>query len=224
MAFRRTVRPRTLLTGDELTSAMVGIGMNFAAYPAKDPNIEDTLLSASAEAMDRDDLRVASVLVTWVGAHHSWINADRMYRALVQEESERIQALWSALSRWKAKDRRLKRLEDLYRGPRIDLLPTGTDYLIERRGEDIRFRGSSLRVPADALRSRPQDVATAGELARTHRAYRQRIRMGPTYRADMWAALEDDPTLSVAELARRTYGSFATAWQVRSDWELLKAS
>jgi hypothetical protein len=37
----------------------------------------------------------------------------------------------------------------------------------------------------------------------------------------MWAALEHDTTLSVAELARTTYGSFATAWRVRRDFGLL---
>jgi hypothetical protein len=39
----------------------------------------------------------------------------------------------------------------------------------------------------------------------------------------MWAALEVDPTLTPTELARQTYGSFATAWQVKQDWELLAA-
>jgi hypothetical protein len=45
--------------------------------------------------------------------------------------------------------------------------------------------------------------------------------IGPTYRADMWAALDTDPDQSAAELARRTYGSFATAWHVRRDFGLL---
>jgi 2-oxo-4-hydroxy-4-carboxy--5-ureidoimidazoline (OHCU) decarboxylase len=45
-----------------------------------------------------------------------------------------------------------------------------------------------------------------------------------TYRADMWAAMEDDPSISVAELARRTYGSFATASQVKRDWQLIHAA
>jgi hypothetical protein len=40
----------------------------------------------------------------------------------------------------------------------------------------------------------------------------------------MWAALEDDPTLSGAALARKTYGSFATAWHVRRDFAVLARS
>jgi hypothetical protein len=37
----------------------------------------------------------------------------------------------------------------------------------------------------------------------------------------MWAAIEEDPTLSAAALARKAYGSFATAWHVRRDFELV---
>ena len=55
----------------------------------------------------------------------------------------------------------------------------------------------------------------AGEPKRRHRAYLRRVMLGPSYRADMWAELESDPSLPPAELARRAYGSFATAWQVR---------
>jgi hypothetical protein len=46
--------------------------------------------------------------------------------------------------------------------------------------------------------------------------------MGTSYRADCWAALEDQPSLSAAELARRTYASFATAWQVKRDFAIIQ--
>ena len=88
-------------------------------------------------------------------------------------------------------------------------------------GEGPRFENTPLRVSADTLRDRESDVSKPSELAGTHSTYRRRILMGPTYRADMWAELEKHPTLSAAELARRTYGSFATAWQVKKDYEIL---
>jgi hypothetical protein len=47
--------------------------------------------------------------------------------------------------------------------------------------------------------------------------------MGPSYRVDMWALLEADSSLTAAELGRGAYGSFATAWQVKKDFELLAA-
>jgi hypothetical protein len=65
-------------SADVLTQNMVGIGMNFAVRPARDPNIEDTLLYASADAIEKPDLRTLAVLVTWFGVHSSWVNVDRL--------------------------------------------------------------------------------------------------------------------------------------------------
>lgn len=221
MAFRRKVAPTSTLAGAELTAAMAGIGMNFATEPAPEPNIEDTLLAASAEAMERDDLRTLAVLVTWLSVHAPWVNAARLTRIVSAQASDRIKALWAALALHLKKDRRFSRLAGGYAGPQLDLLPVGTDFQVRRSGEDERFQGGPLRVPAHVLRDRRADVLSPMELARRHRAYRSRVLMGPSYRADMWAALEQDPSLSPAVLARRTYGSFATAWQVKHDWQVL---
>ena len=130
-------------------------------------------------------------------------------------------AFWSALARWQSNDRRYARLAKIHRGPRIDLLTTGTDFQIKRHSEDPRFARTALRVPANVLRDRPADVLTPSELARRHRGYRWRVMIGPSYRADMWAALDGDPTLSAAKLARRAYGSFATAWHVKKDHSIV---
>lgn len=223
MAYKRVTAPCVLLRGDDLTRAMAGIGMRFAVEPTQNPNIEDTLFAASIEGMEHDDLRILSVLVTWMQIHYPWINADRLTRAVSSEQSKRVRAFWTAIATWMKKDRRFARMAMLYSGPRIDVLKIGTDFQIKRKGEDSRFENTPLRVPSDVLRHRQSDVLTPTELARIHRTYRQRILMGPIYRADMWSTLEADSTLSAAELARRTYGSFATAWQVKKDYEILSA-
>ncbi len=211
MAYKRAVAPAALLRGEALTAAMVGIGMNFAAEPAVQPNIEDTLLSASVEGMEGDDLRVLAVLVTWLDVHHAWINADRLVRATQTLNSPRVRAFWAAIGTWLEKDRRLARLTKLDQGKRIDLLRTGSAFQVRRRGEDPRFQGTPLRVPDGVLRRRTADVLTPEELAGRHLGYRYRVLIGPTYRADMWGALEHDPTLAPAALARQTYGSIAVA-------------
>jgi hypothetical protein len=79
-------------------------------------------------------------------------------------------------------------------------------------------------VPAKILRDRAADVEPPAELSRRHHAYRCRVMIGLTYRADMWAALEEDPALAAAALARKTYGAFATAWHVRQDSAVLAAT
>ena len=223
MAYKRVVTAMRLPQGEELTQAMVGIGMNFAADPAENPNIEDTLIAASKDGMEKDDLRVLSVLVNWLGTHHPWINVDRLIRALSKGKSTRVQAFWTAIAMWLNHDRRFTRLKKLYKGPRINLLRVGTEFQIERRGEDSRFQGTILLVPAGILRERPTDVLSPRDLADHHSTYRERVYMGPSYRADMWAILSKEPALTASELARYAFGSYATAWRVINDYKLLKA-
>ena len=97
-----------------------------------------------------------------------------------------------------------------------------TDFQIARRGVDERFGGCALRVPAGTLRDRNDDVLSAEVLVRRHTGYRNRVLMGPTWRANVWTVLEDQPDASVAEAARRAGSSFATAWQVVKDFRLLR--
>jgi hypothetical protein len=203
---------------------MVGIGMLFASPASREPNIEDTLVVASHAGMEQYDLRVLSVLTTWVEIHHQRINADRLVRLLKVHSSTRVRCYWASVGAWLGKDRRLARLETLYEGRRINVLHSGTDFQVRRRGEDPRFCGTGLRVPSGVLRERAADVLPPEELAKQHTTYRFRVLIGPSYRADMWAALDRDPGLSVAQLARSTYGSFATAWRVRQDWTLLHST
>ena len=206
-----------------LTARMAGIGMNFAAKPRPDADFEATLVHASSLGMDDGDLRVLSVLTTWLGVHHAHVNADRLVRLAAAETSERVRAYWAAIASWLAKDRRFARLNTAYDGPRVDLLPVGTDFQLKRRGEDPRFVGSKLKAPAGTLRDREEDVLSPEALARRHAGYRNRLLMGPNWRADVWTVLERAPELSVAEAARRASCSFATAWQVVQDFKLLRS-
>lgn len=223
MPYSRTFEASALPEGARLTSDMAGIGMLFATEASAEPNIEDTIVAASVEGLERDDPRVLAVLTTWVGVHHPRVNADRLLRALTSHASPRVRAYWAAIGCWLRKDRRLARLTALYDGPRIDLLRSGSQFQLRRRGEDPRFAGTGLRVPAGVLRDRPSDVLSPEDLAARHGTYRLRVLIGPSYRADMWAALEREPETPAAVLARRTYGSFATAWSVKRDWTLLHA-
>src|SRR5690606_10228159 len=89
MAFNRSLQ-RGDLDAEALTSAMAGIGMAFAADATQHPPIEETLVSASEEGMLRDDLRVLSVLVTWLEVHRERINVDRLTRLVQSIEEPRV--------------------------------------------------------------------------------------------------------------------------------------
>ena len=224
MAFSRATSPEPTPAPDELTARMVGIGMNFAAKAEADADIESTLVHASVLGMDEGELRVLAVLTTWLGVHHTHVNADRLVRLVGAHLSGRVRAYWSAVATWLGKDRRLARLVVAYAGPPVELLPTGTEFQVKRRGEDERFTGSRLRVPKGTLRDRQEDVLSPEVLVRRHAGYRNRVLMGPSFRADVWTALEHAPDLSIADVARKASCSFATAWQAAQDYRLLRAA
>ena len=223
MGHQRQTAP-LLVTGSTLDANMVGIGMLFVAKRAQDPDIEDTLISASLLGMDHPDLRVLSVLSTWIEIHSARINADRLIRGLAHVRSSRVLAFWAGVGNWLEKDRRLKRLREFHQGNRVNLLSSGMSFFLRRDGEDQRFAGGPLVVPGKALRNRSADVAGPEQLASYHSVYRWRLIMGPSYRADLWALLENDAELSVSELARRVRCSIGAAWQAKRDRDLLAAA
>ena len=219
MGFNRAA-PAPRPSSDVLTARMAGIGMNFATKSDHNADIEATLVDASSLGMDDGDLRVLSVVTTWVGVHHTHVNADRLIRLVKLHESHRVHAYWAAISSWLAKDRRFARL-GVREGVPVDLLPVGTDFQLKRKGEDERFAGSMVRVPRGTLRDRMEDVLSPEALVKHHAGYRNRVVIGPTWRADVWTVLEKAPGLTVAEAARRASCSFATAWQAAQDFKVL---
>ena len=221
MVHKRIVQPTSSFENDGLTSAMIGIGMMFGGKASQDPNIEDTLLAAAIAGMEEDDLRVLSVLTTWFGMHSNYVIASRLVRIAKACENSRVRAYFSAIAAWLRKDHRFDALKKLQSSERVDLLHEGTDFLIQRRGEDPRFDGGPLRVPKGTLRDRPKDVLSPAALAQQHNAYYWRVVIGPSFRADMWAALQSDGGLTATKLARKTYGSYSTAWKVRREAELV---
>jgi len=220
---RREIIPHFELSEGQLTSAMAGIGMHFNAKPNYDVNIEDTVYYASIAGMEKNDLRTLSVLTMWLDTYYRWLNADRLTKIVSMSGSQRVCAFWVGFAQWKFRDNRFKRLAKIYRGQRLDLLASGTEFHLSRYGEDDRFENAPIRVPANVLRRRPMDVVPATEMMKNNRFIRYRILVGPTYRADMWAILDLHPQVSAYRLAKMAYGSYATAWQVKKDWEILNA-
>ena len=194
--------------------------MALACDPVMDANIEDTLLAAVHRGMDSGDLRVLGLVTSWLERHHAWINADRIIHYVHGMTSPRAAAFWISRAQSWATDIRWRRLRQSPPEP-LDLLPVGTAFHLERKGEDPRFQGTALRIPMGTLRDRPGDVESAAVIARRHRAFHWRILVGPSFRADCLALAEAHPEYTASELARKTYASFATAWGVIRDLRLL---
>lgn len=220
MSFSRTIP--TLLAGRELQEALRSVGLRIgppivAAEPA---DIEVTLLSAVVSALPHD-FRLLGVIVGWLELHHGRVNVPRLGRLLGSTStSVLVRGFWAAMGTWLGQtDARFRVLSRLYRGRRLDLDdPEVTALQLARVGPDRRFEGTVLRVHARLLRARPVDVDDAVQLASRHPGYLRRVQLGPSYRADVWAALDHDPNATVAEIARRVGCAYETARSVAADW------
>ena len=217
MAFRPAPRVTEPLSAAVVACRFAGLGANLAVVPETDAPIEETLVAVSLLGMEEDDLRLLSLLAHWLELHRAHLHAERLVRQVAAERSPRVRAFWAAIG---SRDRRLGRLVPLHEGEPIDLLRAGSVQQLARRGEDPRFAGTALRVPAGTLRSRESDLQPVALVVARHAGLRNRVKMGPGCRADVWTLLEADPTLTPSTAARRAGCSFASAWQVVQDFAL----
>ena len=228
MAFHRSAP--TLLRGIELDSALRGAGLRLGPKSSGDDarSLEQVIVSAVAEAIPRD-LRMLSVATTWLEVHADRLHVAELMRHLIAAhelvvDPERFAGYWSAIAHQRRSDARWAKVARRFAGGPVFLgeLPTELEQMqIARKGEDPRFVGSRLRVAKGTLRDRPADVDDPRALARRHRWYRERIRQGPTYRADCWAELDAQPGLSPADLARRVGCTYPVAHAASLDHGLL---
>ncbi|MFH1812140.1 MAG: hypothetical protein ABIJ09_25610 [Pseudomonadota bacterium] len=222
MGFARNMKAVEFDTGEALTLAMNGIGMRFNGPADHTAHIEVTLAAASIEGAVKGDYRVLAVMTTWLGLHHDYVNVELLLRLLKPhlEPDSDLPLYWNAMSFWMAAegDPRFKKFQKFYKGPRKEFGQGNSWFMLKKVGEDKRFCRSRLILVEGGLRHRLRDVLTPQELCRWHAVYRTRVQMSAGFRADMWAALEAEPGLSATELARKTLGSYSTAWKVLRDW------
>ncbi|MDO9181966.1 MAG: hypothetical protein Q7U04_06140 [Bacteriovorax sp.] len=221
MSFKRIECLNEYPLGEELTPKLIGIGFKLGGFAEENVNIEDCLIAAATEGVG-GDFRTLSLLTDWFFIHHKFVNIDRLLRALKKIKDPKIKCYFGAIGKWLQKDGGYKKLSKIYRGE-AHLLGLTSDYkfLIKRNGEDERFVGSKFLVANKTLRSRHEDILTSKELALRHQDYYYRILIGPSYRADMISKYINNSSLTASQLAKNTYGSFATAWEVMKSINLL---
>jgi hypothetical protein len=221
MSFKRIECLTEYAQADDLTPKLIGVGFKLGGAAELNANIEDCLIAAAAEGM-AGDFRILSLVTDWFFLHQKFVNIDRLIRALKQIKDSRVKCYFSSIGKWLQKDSGYKKLSKIYRGEILVLgLTPDYKFLIKRNGEDERFIGTKLLVANKTLRSRPDDIVSSKELAAKHQDYFYRVLIGPSYRADMISHYLRNPTLTASQLAKNTYGSFATAWEVMKDINLL---
>ena len=203
-------------TGKSLDGDLRAIGFNLNGRKKSiDPNIEASLISASIEAINNKDNRIGGLLVDWITAHYLRVNVDRLTKfvfSLNDSDYKFVKTFWCAnAQRLFIKDQRFKRLSELYKGRRVNFadrfIKKGqqkvTKMLIEIKGEDERFKRTCIRVPKGYFAERPHQIFPVSVIAKNHLPYRYRVMMGSSYRADLWALLDNDPSISAYALGKK---------------------
>ena len=224
-------------TGKSLDSDLRAIGFNLSGKKKSiNPNIESVIISASIEAVNKKDNRMAGLLVDWITTHYLRINVDRLTKfvfSLKEPDYKFVKIFWCAnAQRIFNKDQRFKRLSNLYKGRRINFadrfIKKGqkkvTKMLIEIKGEDERFKRTCIRVPKGYFSERPHQIFSVSVVAKNHLHYRYRVMIGASYRADLWALLDTHPNISAYSLGKKAHCSYRTAYMVKKDYEFLKES
>lgn len=217
MSFKRIFALNDYPNGEDLTGKLIGIGFKIGGNRENNPNIEDTIIAAAIDGM-KGDYRILSLLTDWLTIHAEIINTDRLYRALKEYDDERVNAYFASMARQLKKGPRFRKIAALYKGQRTFLDKNRSyEFLVSRNGEDERFKNTKLIVAKGSLRIRYDDIATQQEMVKLHKDYYYRTLIGPSFRADMVSYFLRERNISASDLARRCYGSFATAWQVVKD-------
>lgn len=222
MSYKRKIS-EDLLSGEELTRSMIGIGILFGGEGTKNPNIENTIISASLHGIRNQDFRVLSMVTLWLEKHFFILNASRLIKLIEKcKEDKSFLRFWVAVSQWQAADNRFKGFREKYSFKRRKEISSGAKFLSEKNGYDLRFINTCLIVPKKMLEKKDWLVLDPKDMVNHHSDYRWRLIIGPSFRADMWSQLEQYREISASELAKNSYGSYATAHRSKKEYEIFK--
>lgn len=224
MSFSRTMPG--LLSGGALNASMRGIGMRVGAQEPAAADLEVTLVSVAHHVLPHD-YRTLGVLVAWFDVHQDRVNVPRLLRLVrIVAKAPLEKAWWASIATWlERQDARWRPMTRIYEGPSLDLDDAVvTELQLRRVGHDPRFEHAPLRIHARLLRSRATDVDDPIQLAARNPLYLRRVQLGASYRADVWAALDEDPNATPAVIARKVGCAYETARSVARDWATARAA
>ena len=224
MSYKRVLLDE-LLEAKDLTQSMIGIGMLFGGAGFKNPNIENTILSATHHGIINQDYRVLAMATLWLEKHLFILNASRLLKLIEgYKDNTEFYRFWVAVAQWHGTDSRFKSLREKISLKSKQEISKGARFLAKRNGFDSRFKNTCLIVPKKMLVKKDWLVLSPQKMINHHLDYRWRLIIGPTFRADMWSQLEQNHSLAAATIAKKSYGSYATAYRAKKEFEIYRGS
>lgn len=209
-----------------LDARLQAIGIRLASSrklspPKAEADIERTILAAVNELPQ--DLRLASLLFTWVKVHGEYVITEKLAK-LVKSGTVEHRDWLSALAAFAVHNKYHKWSKLIVRRRKpVHLLPLEMSELpIRMRGAEPWLESQGILLPVGSLRIREDDVFGPSELARKNRQYRNRYLYGPSWRADIITAIEAGCT-TPTEIKERVGCSYEPAHRVFREYHLARS-
>jgi len=227
LAYLRQISPTSFSSGRELTKNLIAIGFNLEGRGNPSVNIEETIVAASLESIVRKDYRVLSLLIQWIETHSPFVLVDRLGKLASEIPHKKVRLFWCAVGQsLQGRDNRYLKLSKLFNKPKkTNILAIDVEFQKKRYGSYEFFDGTCIKIPKNFVRNRPQDILSVSKLAKIHGVYKNRVVMGASYRADLWATLEAERgKITATELARGAYCSYRSAWLAKEHFKMLNSA
>lgn len=167
--------------------------VNYKNINPLDIDIEETILQACYAS--ETDLRLLSILATWMSVHGDYIIVEKFYKKLKVFETIyghrpstinliAVQVLLSGSTKWKKWITSHSKKSEFPVNEK--LLISSIDF----QGYNEDFKKHGVKIPKNFLRIREDDVLTTSELVKLNLQFKNRLIFGSSWRADIMTAIE----------------------------------
>jgi hypothetical protein len=184
------------LTLDEQLSA-IGMMISSRSLTSKEiecVDIEEALASAFVSLNHSEDLRLLSLLLSWVSIHGSSVVIEKLMKILLRKQTAGEVVQFAALIARFAERAGFKRWKTLIAFTPQNLVIVGpsklAQSLVDLRGEEKWSENCGFFVPKGSAPVDSKWVLARESLAGINRQYRNRLIYGGQWRADIITAIE----------------------------------
>ena len=186
-------------------------------------DIEKIILDAVLECPD--DLRLASLLFSWLKVHGNYVIVEKLRKLVSKAELNIRQRMWISVLAVYGKNNCSHKWKSLI------YIPEGNTYLLPDKISKtaIALKGSEewlseyqILLPKGTLRIREEDIMDPTLLIKKNLQYKNRYLFGPSWRADIITAIQEGCNSPTA-IMKKIGCSYEPAYRIFHEYSLAQA-
>ena len=183
---------------NRIYSDMSCVGVNLVAPREESSSfvdIEKTLIQCAAVLGESKDGRLLSLVFSWLDMHSKYVIVEKLKKLTNQYEQVSPEPLvWlSSFGHycWKVKKQhKWKAIASKYPDEHYLEPQELSKIFIEKNGNYPWLEGTGISIAEGTIRFRRADIMTASQLSETNHQFKNRLKFGPAWRADIVMAIE----------------------------------